>query len=105
MTLVQRLASSAMVATFSVVAGFTQPSSALAREVRVYSGRHYNTDRQVFKKFSQETGIRVRLIEATRLTILALLPLIVRKLKFNSLNLFDELVIIISTEYSSRGYF
>ena len=24
----------------------------IAKEVRVYSGRHYNTDRQIYKKFS-----------------------------------------------------
>ena len=30
---------------------------ARSQEVRVYSGRHYNTDRQVFKTFSQKTGI------------------------------------------------
>ncbi len=40
------------------------------REVRVYSGRHYNTDRQVFKKFAEETGIKVRLIEATGISLI-----------------------------------
>ena len=40
------------------------PSKSSEREVRVYSGRHYNTDRGVYKKFAQETGIKVRLIEA-----------------------------------------
>ena len=42
---------------------------AQSAEVRVYSGRHYNTDRQVFKKFSEETGIKVRLIEATGISL------------------------------------
>ena len=46
----------------------TLPS--IAREVRVYSGRHYNTDRQVFKTFSENTGIKVRLIEATGITLI-----------------------------------
>ena len=41
-----------------------------AQEVRVYSGRHYNTDRQVFKRFSEKTGIKVRLIEATGISCL-----------------------------------
>ncbi len=45
------------------------PANANSREVRVYSGRHYNTDRQIYKKFSQETGIRVRLIEATGISL------------------------------------
>ena len=47
----------------------TSAASASEREVRVYSGRHYNTDRQVFKEFSQETGIKVRLIEATGISL------------------------------------
>ena len=47
----------------------TSAASANQREVRVYSGRHYNTDRQVFKEFSQETGIKVRLIEATGISL------------------------------------
>ena len=37
---------------------------AQAREVRVYSGRHYNTDRAVFEAFTQKTGINVRVVEA-----------------------------------------
>ena len=39
-------------------------------EVRIYSGRHYNTDRKVFKRFAKETGIRVRLIEATGISLI-----------------------------------
>ena len=40
-----------------------------AKEVRVYSGRHYNTDRAAYKQFSEETGIKVRLIEATGISL------------------------------------
>jgi iron(III) transport system substrate-binding protein len=29
-----------------------------AEEVRVYSGRHYNTDRQVYKKFQKKPESR-----------------------------------------------
>ena len=47
----------------------TPPGKALSREVRVYSGRHYNTDRQIYKQFSRETGIKVRLIEATGISL------------------------------------
>jgi iron(III) transport system substrate-binding protein len=32
-------------------------------EVAVYSARHYDTDRRLYEAFTQETGIRVRLIE------------------------------------------
>ena len=44
-------------------------AQAFAKEVRVYSGRHYNTDREAFKAFSQSTGIKVRLIEATGISL------------------------------------
>ena len=46
------------------------PVNSTEREVRVYSGRHYNTDRNVFKKFAEETGIKVRLIEATGISLI-----------------------------------
>ena len=46
------------------------PVVANGREVRVYSGRHYNTDRQVFKEFNQKTGIKVRLIEASGISLI-----------------------------------
>ena len=46
------------------------PSKSSEREVRVYSGRHYNTDREVYKKFAQETGIKVRLIEAAGISLI-----------------------------------
>ena len=46
------------------------PAAANEREVRVYSGRHYNTDRQVFKEFNQKTGIKVRLIEASGISLI-----------------------------------
>ena len=47
----------------------TAPALTQAAEVRVYSGRHYNSDRQVFKQFSDLTGIRVRLLEATGVSL------------------------------------
>ena len=40
------------------------------KEVKVYSGRHYNTDRSVYKRFSEETGIKVRLIEAAGISLI-----------------------------------
>ena len=46
------------------------PINSNEREVRVYSGRHYNTDRGVYKKFAQETGIKVRLIEAAGISLI-----------------------------------
>ena len=46
------------------------PVNSTEKEVKVYSGRHYNTDRSVFKKFAEETGIKVRLIEATGISLI-----------------------------------
>ena len=46
------------------------PSNSTQREVKVYSGRHYNTDRSVFKEFEEETGIKVRLIEAVGISLI-----------------------------------
>ena len=46
------------------------PVNSTEQEVRVYSGRHYNTDRNVFKKFAEETGIKVRLIEAAGISLI-----------------------------------
>ncbi len=48
---------------------FNFATGAFANEVRVYSGRHYNTDRQIYKKFAEVTGIKVRLIEATGISL------------------------------------
>ncbi len=58
------------ISAFFAISSLLLPSSkADVREVRVYSGRHYNTDRQIYKRFSEETGIRVRLIEATGISL------------------------------------
>jgi len=46
------------------------PANSTEKEVRVFSGRHYNTDRSVYKKFAEETGIKVRLIEATGISLI-----------------------------------
>jgi iron(III) transport system substrate-binding protein len=34
-----------------------------AQEIGVYSGRHYNTDKELYRAFTAQTGIRVRLLE------------------------------------------
>ena len=46
------------------------PANSTEKEVRVYSGRHYNTDRNIYKKFAEETGIKVRLIEAAGISLI-----------------------------------
>ncbi len=53
------------VLTFTFLLNVNLPANSTEKEVKVYSGRHYNTDRNVYKKFAEETGIKVRLIEAS----------------------------------------
>ena len=56
--------------TCSFLLNLNIPAYSTQKEVKVYSGRHYNTDRAVFKKFSEETGIKVRLIEAAGISLI-----------------------------------
>ncbi len=56
--------------TFTFIFNFITPANSTEREVKVYSGRHYNTDRSVYKKFADETGIKVRLIEAAGISLI-----------------------------------
>ena len=56
--------------TFSILFNLNIPVNSTQREVKVYSGRHYNTDRNVFKRFAEETGIKVRLIEAAGISLI-----------------------------------
>jgi len=39
-------------------------SPSLAQEIGVYSGRHYNTDKELYKQFTKQTGIKVKLLES-----------------------------------------
>ena len=56
--------------SFSILFNFNIPANSTQREVKVYSGRHYNTDKKVFKQFFEETGIKVRLIETDGITLI-----------------------------------
>ena len=56
--------------TLSCLVNFNVPANSTEREVKVYSGRHYNTDRSVYKKFAEDTGIKVRLIEAAGISLI-----------------------------------
>ena len=56
--------------TFSILFNLNIPVNSTQREVKVYSGRHYNTDRSVYKRFAAETGIKVRLIEAAGISLI-----------------------------------
>ena len=35
-----------------------------SQEVNIYSKRHYDTDKQLFKLFTEETGIKVNVVKA-----------------------------------------
>ena len=56
--------------SFSLLFNINIPVNSSEKEVKVYSGRHYNTDRLVYKRFAEETGIKVRLIEAAGISLI-----------------------------------
>ena len=56
--------------TFTFLFSLNIPANSTEREVKIYSGRHYNTDRGIYKKFAEETGIKVRLIEAAGVSLI-----------------------------------
>ncbi len=58
------------VLTCSLLFNLNLSANSTEKEVRVYSGRHYNTDRGVYKKFAEQTGIKVRLIEAAGISLI-----------------------------------
>lgn len=58
------------VATIGLSALSGSTGAAKAAEVRVYSGRHYNSDKAIYDQFTKKTGIKVRLVESNDLAIL-----------------------------------
>ena len=56
--------------SFSLLCNLNIPVNSTGKEVKVYSGRHYNTDRLIYKQFAEETGIKVRLIEAAGISLI-----------------------------------
>ncbi len=52
-----------LAACLSLLAAATPPAQAQQQEVRLYSSRHYDSDRALYDEFTRETGVRVRLIE------------------------------------------
>ena len=56
--------------TFTFLLNANIPVNSTEREVKVYSGRHYNTDRGIYKRFAEKTGIKVRLIEAAGISLI-----------------------------------
>ena len=64
----KKLFYSALTCTF--LFNVSLPSYSSEKEVKVYSGRHYNTDRGIYKRFEEETGIKVRLFETAGVTLI-----------------------------------
>ncbi len=96
MGLKARLTYSGLAAVLGLGTGFSQNGVANAREVRVYSGRHYNTDRQIYKKFSEQTGIKVRLIESSQISL-------VERLKREGANSQADVVILVDAARISNA--
>ena len=69
------------------------PANSTEKEVKVYSGRHYNTDRSVFKKFAEETGIKVRLIEAAGISL-------IERMKREGKNSQADLILLVAVSYT-----
>jgi iron(III) transport system substrate-binding protein len=63
----ERLACTALLLTTAAGAGVALAAGGSARaegqEIGVYSGRHYNTDKDLYRQFTARTGIRVKLLE------------------------------------------
>ena len=87
MNLIKRLFTSVIAGSLLVSSSFNQVKAS-DREVRIYSGRHYNTDKQIYKKFNQETGIKIRLIEATGISL-------VERLKREGVNSKADVILLV----------
>lgn len=56
--------------TAALIGGLHVAVQGQTREVRVYSGRHYSSDNAIYERFTQATGIRVRLLESNDAAII-----------------------------------
>ena len=95
MNLAKRLFTSVIASSLLLSSGFSQVKAS-DREVKVYSGRHYNTDRQIYKKFKEETGIKVRLLETTGITV-------VERLKREGANSDADLILLVDAARISNA--
>ena len=58
----RRVAPVALLATGALLGACGPPET--TTQIGVYSGRHYNTDKALYKRFTEATGIQVKLLEA-----------------------------------------
>lgn len=61
----RKMLSLAAVASLLVIAGCSSPSQSpeAAQEVNLYTSRHYDSDKELYERFTKETGIKINRIE------------------------------------------
>lgn len=61
----QKMLSLAAAASLLVIAGCSSPSQSpgSSQEVNLYTARHYDSDKELYDRFTQETGIKINRIE------------------------------------------
>lgn len=59
----QRLMGAAVIGSVVFAVLTPEPAAAQARELNLYSARHYNTDEALYADFTKQTGIRINRIE------------------------------------------
>ena len=84
--------------TLSFLINVNLPANSSNKEVRVYSGRHYDTDRSVYKKFAEETGIKVRLIEAAGISL-------IERLKREGKNSQADLILLVDAFWYRKTFY
>ena len=81
---------------------FTYTLSLLAKEVNVYTSRHYDSDELLYQEFTEETGIKVNIISGKGGALL-------ERLKFEGKNspadIFSPLMRVIYGRFKKRDYF
>ncbi len=95
MNLIKRLFTSVIASSLLVASSFNNVKAS-DREVRIYSGRHYNTDKQIYKRFNEETGIKIRLIEATGISL-------IERLKREGVNSKADLILLVDAARISNA--
>ena len=58
----RRTASALVLAIGALLGACSGPET--TSQIGVYSGRHYNTDKDLYERFTEATGIQVKLLEA-----------------------------------------
>ena len=59
-----------LIFVFSILLMFFGCNINESKEINIYSQRHYEVDRKQYENFEKETGIKVRLIESTGISLI-----------------------------------